>query len=63
MRLYLNKKEAELIRVMLASSRTVCTKDKQEILDNVIDRIDLCSKLQGSEDLSKRQDYDPRRMM
>lgn len=56
MRLYLNDKEARLIRVCLSMERGCMTNDQQDTVDRIIDRMDLCDKLQNNERRSKEDD-------
>ena len=53
MRLYLNNKEAELIKLTLSYDRGMMDDKNQEIVDKIIERIDLCEQLQKSENKSK----------
>lgn len=49
MRLYLNDKEARLIRVSLLMERVNMTDNQQDMVDTILDRMDLCDKLQNNE--------------
>lgn len=53
MRLYLNDKEARLIRASILVSVSGMTKEQQDMAHTIIDRMDLCDKLQKSENKSK----------
>lgn len=53
MRLYLNDKEARLIKLTLSYDRAMMDDKNQEIADKIIERIDLCEQLQKSENKSK----------
>lgn len=53
MRLYLSNKEAHLVCVVLALSRANMTREQQVLTDKVLDRLELCFKLQASEKASK----------
>lgn len=53
MRLFLNDKEARLIRDTILVSVASMTKDQQEMAHRIIDRMDLCDKLQRNENKSK----------
>lgn len=53
MRLYLSKKEANLIKVALALEMCNMTDEQKSLASAVLDRIALCDKLQKSEDYSK----------
>ena len=53
MRLYLNNKEAQLIRVTLLLSVKDMTQNQQEMVHTIVDRMDLCDKLQNSERRAK----------
>lgn len=56
MRLYLSKKEARLVRATLLLASAASTKEQRETIEKVIDRIDLCERLQDSERQSKKGD-------
>lgn len=49
MRLYLSPKEAQLVRASLLVSMATMNKGQQDIANRVLDRIDMCEKLQDSE--------------
>lgn len=53
MRLYLSKKEANLIKAALAMEMCNMTIEQKSIATAVLDRIALCDKLQKSEDIAK----------
>lgn len=53
MRLYLNDKEARLIRATILVSVASMTKEQQDMAHTIIDRMDLCDKLQNNERRSK----------
>lgn len=57
MRLYLNTKEARLIRATILVSIASMTKEQQETAHKVIDRLDLCEKVQKSEREAKNNDH------
>ncbi len=49
MRLFLNDKEARLIRATILVTVANMTKEQQEQAHRIIDRMDLCEKLQNNE--------------
>lgn len=53
MRLYLNSREASLIKVCLNMQYPYMTDDQKEQVERITDRIDLCNKLQDNEHKSK----------
>lgn len=53
MRIYLSKKEADLIRRNVAVTYAMMTPNQQDMVERIIDRIDLCEKLQQSERKAK----------
>lgn len=56
MRLYLNDKEARLIKLTLTYDRAMMDDKNQEIVDKVLERIDLCEQLQNNERRAKAND-------
>lgn len=54
MRLYLNDKEARLIKLTLSYNRGKMVDEQQKVVDRILDRIDLCEKLQNNERGSKK---------
>lgn len=53
MRLFLSDKEARLIRTTILVSVASMTKEQQATAHQIIDRMDLCDKLQNNERRSK----------
>lgn len=53
MRLYLSDKEARLIRATLQKSSKDMTPDQQMTAQIIVDRMDICDKLQNSERRAK----------
>lgn len=53
MRLFLNDKEARLIRLCLSMERGCMTDDQQATVDRIIFRMDLCDQLKNNERRSK----------
>ena len=53
MRLYLNEKEARLIKLTLCYDRARMDDKHQEMVDKIVERIELCEQLQKSENKSK----------
>lgn len=55
MRLYLSDKEAILVRVALITSTISMTPNQVDTAQRIVDRMDLCDKLQNSEHKSKSE--------
>lgn len=55
MRLYLNEKEARLIKTCLLNEMAMLNTENKKLANRVCDRIDLCNKLQSNEQLSKNR--------
>ena len=49
MRLYLSDKEVRLVKLTLNYDRIMMNDKNQKIVDKILDRIELCEKLQNSE--------------
>ena len=56
MRLYLSEKETRLLRAAIMVSSAGMTKEQQDMAHTIIDRIDLCDKLQNNERRAKEND-------
>ncbi|MBP3683377.1 MAG: hypothetical protein J6J12_00230 [Oscillospiraceae bacterium] len=53
MRLFLNDKEARLIKLTLSYDRAMMDDKNQVMVDKIIERIELCEQLQSNERKSK----------
>lgn len=49
MRLYLNKKEASMVRTALVLCMAQMNEAQRNTAERILDRIDLCEKLQNNE--------------
>lgn len=56
MRLYLNAKEARLIRATILVSMATMSQEQAVMAMKIIDRMDICEKLQKSESEAKHND-------
>ena len=53
MRLYLNDKEARLIKLTLSYDKAMMDDKNRDMVEKVIERIELCEQLQNNERRSK----------